>query len=145
MLDYLWLIPLFPLLGSAINGLQRRRMSEQAVGYIACGAVALAFLCSLMAFLALLRLPADQRMVEVVIYQWVTSGTFEAAMGLLLDPLSSIMILVVTGVGLLIHIYSMGYMHGDEGIQRYFAYLNLFVFAMLLLVLGNNFLLMFLG
>ena len=83
--------------------------------------------------------------MEVVVYQWVTSGDFQAAMGFLLDPLSAVMILVVTGVGLLIHIYSIGYMHGDEGFQRYFAYLNLFVFSMLLLVLGNNFLLMFLG
>ena len=85
------------------------------------------------------------RVVEVVIYQWVTSGDFQAAMGFLLDPLSAVMILVVTGVGLLIHIYSIGYMHGDEGFQRYFAYLNLFIFSMLLLVMGNNFLLMFLG
>ena len=83
--------------------------------------------------------------MEVVIYQWVTSGDFQAAMGFLLDPLSAVMILVVTGVGLLIHIYSIGYMHGDEGFQRYFAYLNLFIFSMLLLVMGNNFLLMFLG
>ena len=66
-------------------------------------------------------------------------------MGFLLDPLSAVMLLVVTGVGLLIHIYSIGYMHGDEGFQRYFAYLNLFIFSMLLLVMGNNFLLMFLG
>jgi NADH-quinone oxidoreductase subunit L len=145
MLDYLWLIPLFPLLGSVINGLWRRHVSETAAGYVACAAVGLAFLSALMAFLALLRLPPDQRVVEIVLYEWVTSGKFEAAMGLLLDPLSAIMILVVTGVGLLIHIYSMGYMHGDDGIQRYFSYLNLFVFAMLLLVLGNNFLLMFLG
>jgi NADH-quinone oxidoreductase subunit L len=145
MLDYLWLIPLFPLLGSVINGLWRRDVSETAAGYIACGAVGLAFLSALMAFLALLRLPPDQRVVEIVLYEWVTSGKFEAAMGLLLDPLSALMILVVTGVGLLIHIYSMGYMHRDDGIQRYFSYLNLFVFAMLLLVLGNNFLLMFLG
>jgi NADH-quinone oxidoreductase subunit L len=145
MLHNLWLIPLFPLLGSLINGLWRRHLSETSVGYIGCGAVALSFLCSLIAFSALFSLPPESRVVEVVVYPWVTSGDFQAAMGFLLDPLSGIMILVVTGVGLLIHIYSMGYMHGDEGIQRYFAYLNLFVFAMLLLVLGNNFLLMFLG
>jgi NADH-quinone oxidoreductase subunit L len=145
MLHNLWLILLFPLLGCAINGLWRRNLSETCVGYIACGAVGLSFLCSFIAFLALFSLPPERRAVEVVIYQWVTSGDFRAAMGLLLDPLSAVMILVVTGVGLLIHIYSMGYMHDDEGFQRYFAYLNLFVLAMLLLVLGNNFLLMFLG
>jgi NADH-quinone oxidoreductase subunit L len=145
MLHHLWLIPLFPLLGSAINGLWRRHLSERTVGAIACGAVGLAFLSSLLAFLALFRLPPAQRAVEVVVYPWVTSGGFQAAMGFLLDPLSAVMILVVSGVGWLIHLYSIGYMHGDEGFQRYFAYLNLFVFAMLVLVLANNFLLMFLG
>jgi NADH-quinone oxidoreductase subunit L len=145
MLHNLWLIPLLPLLGSLINGLWRRHLSEASVGYIACGAVALSFLGSFIAFCELFSLPPEGRAVEVVVYQWVTSGDFQAAMGFLLDPLSAIMILVVTGVGLLIHIYSIGYMHGDEGFQRYFAYLNLFVFSMLLLVLGNNFLLMFLG
>jgi NADH-quinone oxidoreductase subunit L len=145
MLHNLWLIPLLPLLGSTINGLWRRNLSETSVGYIACGSVALAFLCSVISFLTLFSLPAEGRVVEVVLYQWVTSGDFQAAMGFLLDPLSAVMILVVTGVGLLIHIYSIGYMQGDEGFQRYFAYLNLFVCSMLLLVLGNNFLLMFLG
>lgn len=145
MLRTLWLIPLWPLLGSLINGLWRRHLSETSVAYIACGAVGLSFFCSLMAFFALFSLPSQGRALEVVIYQWVTSGDFQAAMGFLLDPLSAVMILVVTGVGLLIHIYSIGYMHGEEGFQRYFAYLNLFIFSMLLLVMGNNFLLMFLG
>jgi NADH-quinone oxidoreductase subunit L len=145
MLHNLWLIPLFPLLGSAVNGLWRRNLSEASAGYIACGSVALAFLCSVISFFALFSLPADGRAVEVVLYQWVTSGDFQAEIGFLLDPLSAVMSLVVTGVGLLIHIYSIGYMHGDDGFQRYFAYLNLFVCSMLLLVLGNNFLLMFLG
>jgi NADH-quinone oxidoreductase subunit L len=145
MLHNLWLIPLFPLLGSLINGLWRRHLSETSVSYIACGAVGLSFLCALSAFVALLRLPPEGRAVEDVVYQWVSSGDFQAAMGFLLDPLSAVMILVVSGVGLLIHLYSIGYMQGDEGFQRYFAYLNLFVFSMLLLVLGNNFVLMFLG
>ncbi len=145
MRHYLWLIPCLPLLGSLINGLWRRNLSELSVGSIACGAVGLSFLCSLIVFGELFSLPPQDRAVEVVVYQWVTSGDFQAAMGFLLDPLSALMILVVTGVGLLIHIYSVGYMHGDEGFQRYFAYLNLFVFSMLILVLGNNFLLMFLG
>jgi NADH-quinone oxidoreductase subunit L len=145
MLHNLWLIPLLPLFGTLINGLWRRSLSETSVGYIACGAVGLSFFGSFIAFCELFSLPPQGRAVEVVVYQWVTSGDFQAAMGFLLDPLSALMILVVTGVGLLIHIYSIGYMHGDEGFQRYFAYLNLFVFSMLLLVLGNNFLLMFLG
>ncbi|HSF29710.1 MAG TPA: NADH-quinone oxidoreductase subunit L [Candidatus Tectomicrobia bacterium] len=145
MLHTIWLIPLFPLLGSAVNGLWRRTLSETSVASIACGTVALSFLWSVLSFSALLSLPAESRAVEVVLYQWVSSADFQAAMGFLLDPLSAVMILVVSGVGLLIHIYSIGYMHGDEGFQRYFAYLNLFVCSMLLLVLGNNFLLMFLG
>ena len=87
----------------------------------------LSFVWALIAFFALFSLPSGSG-AEVVIYQWVTSGDFQAAMGFLLDPLSAVMILVVTGVGLLIHIYSIGYMHGDEGFQRYFAYLNLFIF-----------------
>ncbi len=145
MLNNLWLIPLFPLLGSLFTGLWRRNLSEKTVGYVACGAVGLSFLCSFIAFLALLTLPPAQRAVEVVVYRWVASGDFQAQMGFLLDPLSGVMLLVVTGVGFLIHVYSMGYMHGDDGFQRYFAYLNLFAFSMLILVLGNNFLLMFLG
>jgi NADH-quinone oxidoreductase subunit L len=145
MLDSLWLIPLFPLLGSLFNGLWRRTLSENTVGYVACGAVALSFLVSLLAFFTLLTLPPAQRAVEVIVYRWITSGDFQVAMGFLLDPLSAVMILMVTGVSLLIHVYSMGYMHGDAGYQRYFAYLNLFVFSMLMLVLANNFLLMYLG
>jgi NADH-quinone oxidoreductase subunit L len=145
MLRNLWLVPLFPLIGSLINGLWRRHLSETSIAYIACGAVGVSFLGALLAFLALFSLPPASRAVEVVIYQWVTSGEFQAAMGFLLDPLSAVMILVVTGVGLLIHIYSIAYMQSDGGFQRYFAYLNLFVFSMLLLVMGDNFLLMFLG
>jgi NADH-quinone oxidoreductase subunit L len=145
MLEHLWLIPLLPLLGSLINGLWRRHLSEKAVSLIACGAVGLSFVGAVLACLALHRLPPGQRAVEMVVYQWMTSGDFQAAMGFLLDPLSGVMILVVTGVGFLIHLYSVGYMHGDEGYQRYFAYLNLFVCAMLVLVLGNNFLVLFLG
>jgi NADH-quinone oxidoreductase subunit L len=145
MLHNLWLIPCLPLLGSLINGLWRRNLSETSASSIACAAVGLSCLGAIIAFCELFSLSPPQRSVEVVVYQWVTSGDFQAAMGFLLDPLSAVMILVVTGVGLLIHIYSIGYMHGDEGFQRYFAYLNLFVFSMLLLVLGNNFLLLFLG
>ncbi|MBI3329590.1 MAG: NADH-quinone oxidoreductase subunit L [Nitrospinae bacterium] len=145
MLRTLWLIPLFPLLGSLLNGLLPRSLSEKSVGYLACGAVGLSFLCSLIAFFSLFALPPPQRSVEVIVYRWITSGDLQASMGFLLDPLSAVMILVVTGVGFLIHVYSIGYMHGDAGFQRYFAYLNLFVFSMLALVLANNFLLMFLG
>src|SRR5262245_66588048 len=112
MLRNLWLIPLWPLLGSLINGLWRRHLSEASVGYIACGAVGLSFLCSLMGFFALFSLPPEGRAVEVVVYQWVTSGEFQAAMGFLLDPLSAVMMLVVPGLVLLVHLVALGYRPG---------------------------------
>ena len=92
-----------------------------------------------------LGLPEAERSVNVKIFTWMTAGTFNADIAFLIDPLSCVMLLVVTGIGTLIHIYSIGYMHGEEGFYRFFAYLNLFVFSMLLLVTGNNLLLMFVG
>ncbi|MDN3512904.1 MAG: NADH-quinone oxidoreductase subunit L [Candidatus Brocadia sp.] len=145
MIDLVALILLFPIIGTAINGLIGKRLQKETVGYIACGAIGLSFLVSLLVFCGLLLLPADQRLFEKQLFSWIESGTFKSAAGLQVDPLSTLMILVVTGVGFLIHIYSIGYMHHDKGYHRYFCYLNLFTFSMLLLVLSNNFLLMFIG
>ncbi len=145
MTNTIWLIPVFPLLGAVINGLWKRTLSEKQIGYIGCGAVALSFLWSLDTFLSLLGQPVEARSFEVVLYRWMALGDFAVEIGFLIDPLSVLMLLVVTGVGFLIHVYSIGYMHGDPGFQRYFAFLNLFVFSMLLLVLANNFLLFFVG
>ncbi|RMF91884.1 MAG: NADH-quinone oxidoreductase subunit L, partial [Nitrospinota bacterium] len=145
MLQTIWLVLVFPLLGALINGLWRRTLSEKQIGYIGCGAVFLSFLWALEAFLSLLSLPAGARSLEVVLYRWMGVGDFVVEVGFLVDPLSVLMTLVVTGVGFVIHWYSMGYMHDDPGFQRYFAFLNLFVFSMLLLVLANNFLLFFVG
>ena len=154
-LNLIWLIPLFPAIGFVINGLIGKRLSKTAVGIIACGVVLISFLLSAGAVFQLLQLEPEQRSHTVTLYQWIDAGPAHTAEGplarfavdwaFLLDPLSSVMILVVTGVGFLIHVYSTGYMHEEDGFYRFFAYLNLFMFSMLTLVLGNNYLMMFIG
>jgi len=141
MLDYIWLVPFLPLFGFVINGLVGARLPRRVVGIIACGTVGLAFLISLTAFFVL----PDQPVPDKVLYSWIKVGDFKADFAFQIDPLSIIMILIVSGVAFVIHIYSIGYMHDDPGYSRYFAYLNLFVCAMLLLVLANNFLMMYIG
>ncbi|WP_347272999.1 NADH-quinone oxidoreductase subunit L [Candidatus Kuenenia sp.] len=145
MLNLVAFILLFPLIGSAINGFFGRRLRKESVGYIACGAIGLSFFISILVFCGLLSLPPEERLFEKHLFSWIQSGSFNAAAGFQVDPLSALMILIVTGVGFLIHIYSIGYMHEDKGYHRYLSYLNLFTFSMLLLVLSNNFLLMFVG
>jgi len=145
MMDYVWLIPLFPLIGFLINGLVGKSLPKSVVGTIGSAAVGLSFLVTVAIFLEFLKLPEGVHAVEKVVYTWIASGPFKVSVAFLIDPLSLIMLLVVSGVSTLIHIYSIGYMHDDEGFYRYFAYLNLFVFAMLILVSANNFLLMFVG
>ncbi|MDP3181804.1 MAG: NADH-quinone oxidoreductase subunit L [Desulfobaccales bacterium] len=145
MMDYVWLIPLFPLVGFLINGFCGQRLPKTIVGIIGSGVIGLSFLVTVKIFLEFLSLPAGTKAVEKVVFTWITSGTFQAQAAFLIDPLSLVMLGVVTGVSFLIHIYSVGYMHDEPGFYRYFSYLNLFVFAMLLLVSANNFLLMFVG
>jgi len=145
MLDYIWLIPLFPAIGFVINGFFGRRYSKKGVGWVACSALGLSFLTSILIFFELIGRPPGERIFEKVIFDWVVSGSFQTVIGYQIDPLSILMALVVSGVSFFIHIYSVGYMHDDPGYPRYFTYLNLFVFMMLNLVLANNFLLMFVG
>jgi len=145
MTEYLWLIPLFPLLGSAINGLFGWRLPRPVISAIACSASGIAFILSVVSFFALLKLPADERLVSDLCFNWIVSGDFIAKAEFLLDPLSAVMLLIVTGVGFVIHVYSTGYMHNEGGYYRFFAYLNLFLFSMLVLVMAGNFLLMFVG
>ena len=145
MIDYLWLIPLFPLIGSAINGLAGKKLPKSLVSAIACGSAFISFILASISFYELLQLPADQRHVLNTCFTWIASGDFIAKAEFLLDPLSAVMLLVVTGVGFVIHVYSIGYMHNEGGYYRFFAYLNLFLFSMLVLVLAGNFLLMFVG
>jgi NADH-quinone oxidoreductase subunit L len=143
MLNFIWIIPLLPLVGFLVNVFAIKR--ERDAGYVASGVVGAAFLFALLAFLQLGALPAEERMVDVVLWNWISVGDFRVPFGLLFDPLTAVMTLLVTGVGGLIHVYSIGYMHGDVRPVRFFAYLNLFIFMMLILVMADNMLLLFLG
>ena len=146
MFDNIWLIPLFPLIGFLINGLGGRVIKEEKlIGGIGSLAVLGSFAVSCETLFGLLSLPAGERVHNVTLFTWIKAGTFQADVAFLIDPLSCVMLMVVTGVGFLIHLYSIGYMHGEEGFYRFFSYLNLFTFSMLLLVMGNNLLLMFVG
>ncbi|HLP18141.1 MAG TPA: NADH-quinone oxidoreductase subunit L [Bacteroidota bacterium] len=146
MYTYVSLIVLFPLIGFLINGLAGSRIkSEKASGIIGTSAVMLSFLTACGIFIEMLGLPVEERKHIVTLFQWIGAGSLSINAAFQVDQLSILMTLVVTGVGSLIHIYSIGYMHGDKGFWRFFAYLNLFIFAMLNLVLADNFLLMFLG
>jgi NADH-quinone oxidoreductase subunit L len=137
------LVPLFPLIGFAIIGLANRSLSKNLTGIIATGAVLASFVVSAMIFMS--RLGHEAAPVTVTLFDWISTGGFSAKMSFLVDNLSAIFLMVITGVGTLIHLYSTGYMHEDDGFRRFFAYLNLFVFFMLLLVLGDNYLVMFIG
>ena len=139
----IWLIPLLPLVGFLLNVFVIRQ--ERAAGLVASGLVVASFVVALLAVFGLAGLPEDARRVQSVAWEWINTGSFRVPFGILLDPLTGVMVLLVTGVGALIHIYSIGYMHGDPRVVRYFAYLNLFVTMMLFLVMGNNMLLLFLG
>src|SRR5512147_369447 len=139
----LWLIPVWPLLGFVLNGFFGRRLGKSVVVKIACGSVALSLLASVKVVWELLERPAEARRIEQSIAPWIGVGNFRADWGLLLDPLSAVMILVVSGVGFLIHVYAVGYMRDDRDFSRFFTYLNLFTFSMLMLVLANNYLLLY--
>ena len=139
----LGLIVLFPLIGALINGLLGSRLPEKAVDWIANTAVLLSFFTSIASVVTLWNDPAER--LTYTVYPWIYAGELSVDIAFLLDPLSAIMILVVTGVGFLIHLYSAGYMHDDPGKWKYFTYLNLFLFSMLLLVLGKNMLVTFIG
>ena len=134
------LVPLLPLVGVIINGLFGAKIKERAH----LVAVTAAGLSCLVAFLVFLQ-SAGGATLDWDLYTWVGVGDFQAPIGILVDQLSVVMMLVVTFVGFLIHVYSIGYMHGDPGYPRFFTYMNLFMFSMLVLVLANNYLLMFLG
>ena len=141
----LWLIPILPLLGAAINGIFGKRLPKSTISAIAAGSVGISFLISGREFLVMLRTPESSLPIIHDYFTWIQAGRFQAQFGFMLDHLSGLMILIVTGVGFLIHVYSIGYMSHEEGFYRYFAYLNLFVFFMLTLVLADNYLLMFVG
>jgi NADH-quinone oxidoreductase subunit L len=139
---YLWLIPIFPLIGFLLNGLFGRRMSKPLINAIAIGSVALSFAWVVKTLLGLGSL--ETKYVENY-FTWIQSGALQIGVDFAVDRLTAVMLMVVTGVGLLIHIYSIGYMSHEGGYYRFFAYLNLFMFFMLVLVLAQNFLLLFVG
>jgi NADH-quinone oxidoreductase subunit L len=139
------LIPALPLAAVLVNLLLGDRLGRRGTAWLACGAVGAAFLVAVRAVLALAALPESHRAIVQTAWTWIHVGDFTANVSFLLDPLSGVMALVVTGVGFLIHVYSVGYMSHDASFRRFFLYLNLFMFAMLTLVLADNFLLMFVG
>ena len=145
MREMIWLIPVIPLAGSLVVGLMGRRMPRIPAAAIACGAAALSLMLSAISFARLLSLPVEERLLRASLGSWIASGDFLVSFGFLFDPLSAIMTLVVCGVGLLIHIYSIGYMGEDRDHHRFFALLNLFLAEMLVLVLADNYLLLFVG
>jgi NADH-quinone oxidoreductase subunit L len=145
MIENVWLITALPLVGFIIIGLLGKRLGEKLSGIIASLLSSAAFIVTLMIFMEVLAKEESARKVVVKIFDWIVAGKVNAAVAYQIDPLSLVMTLVVTGVGSLIHFYSIGYMHGDKLSAKYFAYLNLFMFSMLNLVLGSNLLIMFLG
>jgi NADH-quinone oxidoreductase subunit L len=145
ILDLAWLIPAFPAFGAVVLMLFGKRIGEPKAGWFATAMITLSFVASVIAFFALRSLSPDQRVNVSQGFTWIQSGTFSVDFRFLVDPLASTMTLFVTGIGALIHLYAIGYMHGDERFPRFFAYLNLFAASMLVLVLGSSFLLTFLG
>ncbi len=153
-LSHLWLIPLFPLITAALMLFIGRTFPKSAVSFFCVGSVFLSFLHAAGAVWQLLCRRTENRFYQLILFEWITPGAmpangglvnFVADWGYLLDPLSCVMVLVVTGVGFLIHVYSIGYMGHEGGYYRFFGYLNLFMFSMLTLVLANNLLLLFVG
>jgi len=153
-LEHLWLIPIFPLVTAALMLLIGRHLPKAAVSFFCVGSVFLSFVHAAGAVYQLLGAGPENRVYQQILFEWVTPGAmpgpgglfnFVADWGYLLDPLSCVMVLVVTGVGFLIHVYSIGYMGHEGGYYRFFGYMNLFMFSMLTLVLANNLLLLFVG
>lgn len=147
MVELVWLIPALPLIGFVVLLLGGKLLGEPRAGWIATTAAGASFLVTLMVFVGLLGRDSHsgERSYELILFEWLPSGSLQVEAGFLVDPLSVTMALFVTGVGALIHLYSVGYMHGDPKYSKFFLYLNLFLFSMLMLVFGNNLVVTFLG
>src|ERR1700682_412774 len=145
ILEHLWIIPLLPLLGATVNGLFGRTWPNKIINSVAVGSTGLSFLCALEAVREFSQLSAEQIPWVKQYFSWIVAGNFRAGFDLQIDQLTVVMLLVVTGVGWLIHIYSTGYMAHEGGYYRFFSYLNLFMFFMLILVLAANYVLLFVG
>ncbi|MCB0991522.1 MAG: NADH-quinone oxidoreductase subunit L [Acidimicrobiales bacterium] len=145
MLELIWLVPALPLAGFLTLVVFGRRLGEPLAGWLATAAAAGSFLATVVVFVGLLGEDGHSRQFEQVLFDWLPVGSLNVEAGFLVDPLSITMALFITGVGSLIHLYSIGYMHGDEKFSKFFVYLNLFLFSMLMLVFGNNLIVTFLG
>ena len=145
MLDAVWLIPALPLAGFLILLVAGKRLGEPAAGWLATLMCAGSFVASVVVFVGLLGENEESRQFTQTLFEWVPAGGLRVDVGFLADPLSITMALFVTGVSALIHLYAIGYMHGDADFSKFFVYMNLFVFSMLMLVLGSNLLVTFLG
>jgi NADH-quinone oxidoreductase subunit L len=138
----IYLLILLPLIGFLINGLFGKKLSKNIAGIIGSGVIFGSFVISCVYFFGLV---GGAKPIDVKVFDWISFGNIHIDFGILIDQLSALWLMIITGIGFLIHVYSIGYMHDDEGFSRFFSYLNLFIFFMLLLVLGNNFVVMFIG
>jgi NADH-quinone oxidoreductase subunit L len=145
MEDLIWLIPALPLIGFALLMAFGRRLGDPLAGWFATAVVGGSFAASAAAFSTLEGLPAEERTLQVTLFEWIPAGGFSVDFGLIADPLSITMALFITGIATLIHLYSIGYMKGDPNYAKFFVYLNLFVASMLFLVMGDNLIMTFLG
>src|SRR5579883_2353357 len=145
ILQHLWIIPLLPLLGAAINGIFAGGQPRSVINSVALGSTGLSFLATLEAVREFAALSSSQIPWLQSYFTWIEAGSFRANFAMQVDQLTVVMLLVVTGVGWLIHLYSTGYMAHEGGYYRFFAYLNLFMFFMLILVLAANYVLLFVG
>lgn len=136
---------LSPLIGFLINGLRYKKHSANLAGILATSAVVISFIASVLLVIELIEMPAESRRIAIDFFEWIAVDKFKINAGFVVDGISAIMILIITGVGALIHLFSIGYMHHDSGAAKYFSYLNLFIFNMLILVLGDSLLTMFVG
>ena len=144
ILNYIWLIPALPLVAFIVNGLFGR-MLKKTTGLIAVALVGISFLLAVLVLIDVNNRPEGSAAFQYTLYTWIPSGDFHVNIAFLVDPLTAIMLIVVLGVGSLVHIYSIGYMEDDPDFARFFTFLPLFVFSMLMLVLSNNFLLLYVG
>jgi NADH-quinone oxidoreductase subunit L len=145
MLDHIWLIPALPLAGFLLILLFGRRLGEPKAGYLAAAACGSAFVVTALVWLDMLGKDAEERTKYLVMFKWIPVGSLNIDAAILADPLSITMALFITGIGTLIHLYAIGYMRGDPKFSKFFLYLNLFAFSMLMLVMGENLLVTFLG
>ena len=143
MINLVWLVPLFPLIGFLINGLGRNTLPKRIVGFTGCFTVLASFIVSVGIFFELNS--SETKSFIIPLFDWISAGSVKIPFSFMVDPLSALMLLIVTGIGFLIHVYSTGYMSHDSGFAKFFSYLNLFIFFMLLLVLGSNYVIMFIG